>query len=478
MLSVLDEPVWQIALVLLAGVPSLLAAEHALLHKRDSRSAMAWITFSMMFPLLGPLFYYLFGKNRIRTRARKLHGVPEAPLPIDLPSAPALGIDDTYLNLARLSEAVTQRPLLPGNRVQALENGEEAYPAMLEAIQQARQRVYMSTYIFERGGIGQAFIEALQQAHQRGVTVRVLVDGVGKLYDFPTAAARLRALGVPVAEFLPPRLWPPNLSINLRNHRKILLVDSQWAFTGGMNIRQGHLLLSAGGHPVRDLHFRLEGPVVPQLEDIFRADWLFTTDEPLPAPASRYELPQLPWSGAACRVIEDGPSEDLDKLPRVLVGAIALAQRSVKIITPYFLPPRELVVALQTAALRGVAVTIILPEQNNLPFVQWASNHMLKHLVETGIQLYFRQGSFVHTKLFVIDDYYALIGSSNLDPRSLRLNFELQVEVFDRETCTGLAGHFVAELSHSRRVEVQALRARPYWMRLRDALAWLASPYL
>ena len=473
----LDSSPWQIALFLLLGIPSLFAAEHALLHKRDPRSATAWVAFALMFPLVGPLIYYLIGKNRIRTRIRRLQAPASPPLRLHLPTARPLEILPAYINLARLAESVTLRPLLPGNQVSLLVNGAEAYGAMLSAIRSARDYVYLSTYIFEVRDVGREFIEALIAAKRRGVEVRVLIDGIGKLYDVPTAARLLRRAGVPVCEFLPPRLLPPNLSINLRNHRKILVVDGREGFTGGMNIRGAHVVPEVEqARSILDLHFRLCGPVVEQLEDVFRYDWQFCLDGAADWPEPSTCALIVP--GAACRAFDDGPSEEMDKLTRVLVGALALAQHSVRIVTPYFLPPRELVVALQTAALRGVDVSIIMPDNNNLPFVKWASAHMLQPLLASGVRIYYRLGPFLHTKLFLVDDYYALVGSANLDPRSLRLNFELQVEIYDEKTGRALVDYFVEQLSCSRPVREAELKARPYWQKVRDAIVWLASPYL
>ena len=381
-----------------------------------------------------------------------------------------------YRPLVNLGNTVTGRALLEGNQVTMLLDGEQTYSAMLEAIREARQRVYLCSYIFESGGVGRDFIDALCDAHQRGVEVRVLLDGVGQLYSLPGSARLLRRQGVPVALYLPPRLFPPNLSVNLRNHRKILVVDGHTAFTGGANIRPGYMDRGRKGAAVSDLHFRLQGPVVLQLADVFVQDWHFCqpehdlTTEHLPPPERCGE--------ALCRVIEDGPNEDLDKLPRLLVAALAAARHHIRIMTPYFLPPRELILALQNAAMRGVAVDIIMPENNNLPYVKWAAIHMYMPLLRTGVRLHYRQGVFVHSKLCLVDNGYALLGSANLDPRSLRLNFELMVEVYDAGLAGTLEQYFSRELARSREITVREVLERPHWQRVRDALCWLASPYL
>jgi len=377
--------------------------------------------------------------------------------------------------VARISEAVTGSPLLGDNRIDMLQNGEEAYPAMLKAIQEARESVFLTTYIFETNRTGRQFIDALARANRRGVDVRVIIDGVGELYSLPWAGSLLKRKGVRVSKFLPPKLIPPTVHINLRNHRKILVADGRIGFVGGMNIGDRHLA-DAPDNPSRviDVHFRLEGPIVTPIQRTFLEDWFFCTGEhTIPPPVAD------PAAGnAICRVIVDGPNETLDKLDTILVGAVSSARKRVLIMTPYFLPSRALIAALQTAALRGVAVWVILPARNNLPVVHWATKNMLRELVQLGVRIFYQPPPFVHSKLFVVDGRYAQIGSPNIDPRSLRLNFELALEVFDPEVAAKLAAHIEAVLGVSREIDLTTLENRPLAIKIRDALAWLFTPYL
>jgi cardiolipin synthase len=458
---------------------NLLGAGHALLTKRDPRSAAAWVGLCLFTPAFGVLLYLLLGYNRIRTRARRLHALPaseheEARLAIEQADAEHL-IAPEYRNLAYLGRATSGNPLLTGNQLELLVDGDEAYPAMLAAIRAARSYVHLQSYIFDAHGAGREFIEELAEARARGIEVRVLVDGFGELYSLPRAVGRLRRAGLDAQRFLPPRLLPPNFWVNLRNHRKILVVDGELAFTGGMNIRSKHRSRPGGRPPrVHDTQFSMRGPVVAQADAVFRADWTFATGEALPAPPPPRALP----GEAECRVIIDGPNEDLDKLLWVIIGAIAEARRSIKIMTPYFLPPRELLVALQTASLRGVEVTVLLPAHNNFPFMNWAALHGLGDLLKTGVQVAFHGGAFVHSKLLLVDDYYAQIGSSNLDPRSLRLNFEVAVEVYDHAFGTRLAGYFGRCRAQAAPYTLADWRCRSLPQRLRDGAFWLCSPYL
>lgn len=464
---------------ILAGAALLaatLTAGHALFNKRDPRAAWGWIAVTLVFPLAGPAIYVLFGVNRVRTKGSQL--LQRSPFTLGgWPAPDALLADapEPYRLLARTSFAITGRPLLGGNDVIPLFNGEQAFPAMLQAIENAKEKIWLSTYIFENNATGRHFVEALEGAMHRGVDVRVLVDGVGELTGLPTIGALLRRRKIPFARFLPPRLVPPSLSVNLRLHHKILVVDGSLGFTGGMNIGDRYL---AGNikNPKRvlDLHFSVRGPIVAQMEEVFLWAWGFATGQETTKPSGH----PAPAGGMICRTVADGPDEDLDKLPAILQAACASAQERLCIMTPYFLPPRELIGALQTAALRGVRVEVLLPEHSDLWFMDRAARNMLWEVLQHGVRVFYQPSPFAHSKLFMVDDHYALVGSTNMDPRSLRLNFEFTVEVYDQGFVRKLQEHFDTVRSRSRETSLEEVDNRPFGMRLLDSLCWLFSPYL
>ncbi len=416
---------------ILIGLFSLLSAGHALLHKRDPRAALGWIAICLGLPGIGAGLYWLLGVNRIRTLARDWQGGGSDQFwqdsGISPPMAEAAPAAAAELRpLRHLADAVTRRPLLPGNRIEILHNGEEAYPAMLRAIGEAQRSVFLSTYIFDADGTGGQFAAALKAAAARGLDVRVLVDALGERYSFPPARRLLHGSRVRVVRFLP-LLAEGGIHLNLRNHRKLLITDGSLGFTGGMNIGDRHLADGDNPRRVIDLHFRVSGPVVGQMQQAFLEDWHFASREivrPDPPPAP------LP-GGGLCRGISVGPNEDFEKLTWILIGAIGSARRQVRIMTPYFIPDRALISAITAAALRGVQVEIILPEKNNLPYLAWATRSYLWEMLKYGTHVYFQPPPFVHSKILLTDDQYALVGSANLDPRSLRLNFEFNLEVYD-----------------------------------------------
>jgi cardiolipin synthase len=461
-------------LALLHIAPASIGVYHILLYKRDSRAAMGWIMACMFIPYGGPVAYFLFGINRVRTRAR---GIRRRLFTVDYETAPSEStpLMDYGQGLAAIGHRVTGTPLSAGNSVETYHNGEEAYPAMIAAIGAARQRILLTAYILKTDITGSAFGDALAAAVKRNVDVKVLIDGIGELYAWPRPSRQLRGRGISVARFLPPKLFPPSIYVNLRNHRKLLVVDNDIAFAGGMNISDDHTSFTDHPRRVSDIHFRFRGPVTTDLAAVFFDDWEFATgetrlsDEP-PAPATQ--------GSARCRVIPDGPDEALDALSVTIQSVIGAASHSVDIMTPYFLPSRELIAALQSATLRGVKVRVVLPGKNNLFYVHWANRNMLAELLNWNVEAFYQPAPFCHSKLLCVDDEYCMVGSANLDPRSLRLNFELGIEIFSATLNSELRSHFDTTLASSTRITLESLAARSVPVRLRDSFVSLFAPYL
>lgn len=454
--------------------PAALGVLHALLYKRDPRAAMGWIMACIFIPYGGPAAYFLFGINRVRARGRDMK--PRFPrVGYEAGARRALPSTHGELGMRDIGLRVSGRELVSGNAVRPLHNGEGAYPAMLDAIAGARDRVFLATYIFKLDRTGERFIEALQAAVGRGADVRVLLDGFGEFYAFRNVARTLRKRGIPTARFLPPRLFPPSIYVNLRNHRKLLLVDDEVAFAGGMNISDDNLCIDGKPREVSDLHFELHGPVIAGLGNLFRSDWHFATDGSDPIVT---EEPAAERGDMQCRIIPDGPDDELDALAATIHTVISAAQRSVDIVTPYFLPSRELMASLGSAALRGVRVRLVLPAENNLPYMNWANRNALAELLRWNIEAWYQPGPFCHAKVLCIDDAYSLIGSANLDSRSLRLNFELGIEVFSEDLNAALSGYVDGLVAASRPIGYDELANRRLAARLRDSAAALMSPYM
>jgi cardiolipin synthase len=463
----------------------LISACHALLNKRDPRSQLGWVVVCIMLPIVGAIGYWFFGVNRIRTRARRWRARGRfrdlGEQRMQQQAIRSLSVEhperaEEVIQLLQISERVTRRPLLGGNLVEPLYNGDRAYPAMLEAIEKAEKYIHLSSYIFNVDKSGKQFVDALGRASERGVAVRILVDAIGEKYGRPRLTRVMKRFPrARVALFLPLTLSWKSIRVNLRNHRKMVVVDGAVGFTGGMNIALRHVVSDADNeHPTADIQFRLHGPVVGALNETFLEDWFFATGE-----AVDWAPEAVPVAGRAlCRCIKDGPNEDFERLQWILVGAMSCARESIRIVTPYFIPGRELLVAINSAVLRGVEVELILPGTSNLPYVDWACRAMLWEVLQYGAAIYWQPAPFDHSKLFLMDGFYVNVGSANLDPRSLRLNFELNLEVFDSDLADELGRHVDMLRARSTRVTLDMLDSRSFPVKLRDAAAKLFAPYL
>ena len=421
-------------------VAALFASGHAIIYKRESRSASLWVILIWVMPALGPILYLLMGVNRVQRRAARLRSsmVRHRVHPLAVADEPS----GTHLApLARMLNNVMDRPLVAGNSIEALVDGVQAYPAMLEAIESARGSVMLASYIFNGDGIGAQFVDALARAAQRGVEVRVLIDDVDVRFTRSSAAKPLSRAGVRVGIFNPPIVPARMNAVHLRNHRKILVVDGALGFTGGMNIDRRYWNSQAPAEAYRDLHFRMRGPVV-------------------------------------ARCIDDGPDDSAEPLRWSIVGGLNQAQRSVRVLTPYFVPDGALITAVDVAAMRGVEVDIVLPARSDLPHVHWAAWGQLWQVLERGCRIWSSPGPFDHSKLMVVDGAWTLLGSANWDARSLRLNFELNVECYSVEFGARMDGLVQARINAAQPVTMDQVNARSLPVKLRDGVARLFAPFL
>lgn len=452
---------------------------HVLITKDSTRAAAGWAALAWLSPLLGSVLYLLFGINRVQRKASTLRrrGTPRQ----SVPWGPHDGtdVDGVVAHLGPLRHAIdtlTETPLVTGNRIVPLDSGEQAFPAMLAAIDGATSSIALMTFIFDRDPWGLKFVDALARARARGVQVRLLIDGVGTWFSWPPVLGALRRAGVPYDRFL--WSWNPlrMTLLNLRNHRKVLVVDGTIGFTGGMNVQAGFVqdALHPGAH--RDLHFQVEGPVVQGLMDLFADDWAFETGEDLCGPLW---FPTLDTRGdQVARVIPDGPDEDLGKAELTLLQAVTCADRSVVVVTPYFLPEDALQAALIAAVMRGVSVDIVVPARSNQPMAAWAMHADVLPLLDRGVRVWAQPAPFDHTKLMVVDGTWSCVGSANWDPRSLRLNFEMLLEAYGPDLAQALTSLFEAKRARSTRLDADTLRARSLVVRARDGAARLFKPYL
>ena len=446
---------------------------HVLLHKRDIGAATAWIGFGWLSPIAGGLLYVTFGINRVRRRARRLVDRRLGGARRD--RAEQRDWDGHLAPLERAGSRITGRRTLSDNAITVLENGDAAYPAMIDAIDAAERTVALSSYIVRNDDAGRRFVEACGRAVSRGVAVRVLLDGVGSGYIASGASRAFRRRRVPTGRFMHSFLPWRMPFINLRTHKKILVVDGAVGFTGGINIAAENILASNPRHPVRDTHFAVRGPVVAQLADAFARDWTFATGE---------ELDETIWAGAVptetgsahARVVTSGPDNDVEKIEFLILQSIACARSRIRVLTPYFLPEDRLVTALGLAAARGIQVDIVIPQRSNQRLVDWATRPNLAPLLAEGVRIWRNKPPFEHSKLMVVDGLWCMIGSANWDMRSLRLNFELNLEVYDTELAERLELMICDRMSS--RLDRAEIDRRGLAERLAESATRLLLPYL
>ncbi len=470
-----------------AVVIPALASVHIISTKHEVRAAIGWTGLVWLVPFVGTVLYLMFGINRIKRKAirKRLRQQLSSPGRSEVgqlvgPFLPTLFKKATrdMAAQARMLSRLGNFPITGGNRIDHFTTGAGAYDAMLAALRGARSSIALASYIFEAATADGAFVDALSEAVGRGLEVRVLLDGVGSLYHRPSATTVLVRRGVRAAQFnrqLVPWRMP---YLNLRNHRKILVIDGARGFAGGMNLRQSYLGRGPKGEQVKDWHFRLAGPVVAHMMEVFAEDWSFATGEALEGAAWFPEDYPEEAADMVARGIPDGPDEDIDKLVWTILGAIGMARHRIAIQTPYFVPDRLIITALSHAALRGVDVDILLPEKNNLRIVEWGSRAQYKELLRAACRIHHLPPPFDHSKIMLIDDSYVLFGSSNWDARSLRLNFEFNVECFSPELVSDVDQAFQAKLATAKAVTLDEMITLPAWQRARNGLAWLTSPYL
>jgi len=394
-----------------------------------------------------------------------LNAVPE-PMRVTEPlsSVPAIDSDEFH----HLQSAALGGGAVPGNRIEILENGEEIYPAKLAAIEQAQHSITFETYEYWGEEVGGAFADALAAAAERGVAVHAIFDFVGSIAASSDKFERMEDAGVEVLRYREPS-WYQLARFNSRTHRKLLVVDGIIGFTGGANVAdswQGNP--DSGGH--RDNHYRFEGPVVAHLQNAFMLNWLNGRNQLL---YSEDYFPLLQEQGELeVKVVNSSPREGTHRIRLMLLLAFAAARDNIRLATPYFYPDDMIMHALLDARERGVSVDIMLPaDAHYSTLVREATRNRWGPLLEAGVRIHEYQPSLYHAKLYIIDDYWVSVGSSNLDNRSFRLNDETNVIIMDTDLAATLVAQYERDLEDTQSYDLQTWENRSYPRRLLGRLA-------
>lgn len=475
----------------------VLVCYHCLETRREASSALLWMFMAWSFPVIGPILFLAVGVNRAEAKAwrthkagRKLRAESErddAKLPMAYWRAVRESIapdptDNSLFEVNRvLNGILPDYPLLDGNLIQPLVNGDAAFPAMIEAIEKARHHVHLQTFIIKHDAVGRRFMELLAEKAREGVAVRFMFDRFGsttamlmRLFSRYGKTPNLRISGWTQVNALKRRF-----QINLRNHRKILVVDGTEAFTGGVNLHIENV--SQNGIPaIRDYHFRIRGPLVQELQYSFLNDWYFMTNEDPETLLQQAHFPALRAAGnAMARIANGGPTaEEMEVTSDCFFQSIVSAKRQILAVTPYFVPTRDIIHAFRLAALKGVDVRLIVPQRNNHPYAGFAGQALYEELLAAGVRIFERHPPFMHAKALLVDDSLALVGSANMDVRSLRLNYETSLIVFDDLFANALKKIIIEDIENSTEIFLSNWQRRGRARRLLENCCSLFTPML
>ena len=435
----------------------------------------------LAFPALGIVLFWYLGRDRVRRPVRtrlEVSSVMRQRLEdritgsVTMPPAARNSLleaqPEELRGVMRLATKMGRADLVKGNRVELLVGALPTYDALVRAIDAATQHVHLEFYAFRRGEAADRVIKALERAADRGVKVRLLYDAFGSL-GVGRALRGLRRHNGKAYPFFPLDPVRRAATINLRNHRKVVVIDGALGFCGGINVGDEFV-------PWRDVMLRIEGPAVSQLQAVFVEDWFFATRESLDEDACFPALEERGESILQC--VQSGPDQTVESIHRLYFAAIASARERVWISTPYFVPDRAVLLALQTAALRGVDVRIVVPAHSNYPIAKWAGDSFYDELLGAGVRIFEYGPEMLHTKALVVDGRFATVGSANLDVRSFRLNFELVVVVYDEDIVFELTELHSSDQRSSRERAHASWEKRGWGARIREGVGRLLSPML
>lgn len=463
----------------------LLAFVVVFLERRNPSATWAWLLVLVFIPVLGFVLYLFLGQDirRIKLFTMKL-GEDEDKIQkqyerlLHLKSFdyghPALQKDKDLilLHLHNAGSIFTH-----DNRITVLNNGQEKFPALIQALKDAKDHIHMEYYIIRNDAIGNEIREILVQKAQEGVEVRLLGDGMGCMMLPKSFYRTIREAGGQTAIFFPPFLPYVNVRVNYRNHRKITVIDGKKAFIGGMNLADEYLGREKKYGFWRDTHYIIEGSAVDFLQVRFMADWQFAIRSKMPF-SPRYFPAKTAAGTTGIQIVTGGPDSKWQAIRQGFFKMIMSAEKNIYIHTPYFVPDDSLAEALKTAALGGVDVRIMIPDKPDHPFVHWASTSFLSELLDAGAKAYMYTNGFLHSKSVLVDGRIASVGSSNFDSRSFKMNFEVNAVIYEPAVVQELEGYFLQDLRDCVEMTPAFYRRRSVLIRMKESIARLISPLL
>ncbi len=456
--------------------------------KRDPVNALAWITVVALLPVLGFILYMIFGRNYRKQKLFNRKEIEDIELTLETLSARQI-YELSNPTLQQRREVLQNKEIITlllnsnkslltlRNRVEILNDGEETFSSIKEALRAAKSFIHLEYYIFEKDKLGKEIAAILAEKARAGVEVRLIYDDVGSWGLGGPFLHRMRDAGIKVKCFMPVVFPWLTSKINYRNHRKIIVVDGEVGFTGGINIAKRYVSGYKHGN-WRDTHLKIEGEAVTSLQLTFATDWYFVSGERLDHNLDHY-FPNIPIDiETPVQIATSGPDSDWASIMQAFFAAITTAKDHIYISTPYFLPNEAILTAIKVASLSGIDVRLLIPEHPDSKIVHWATRSYVSELLDTKVKVYFYQAGFNHSKLIMIDGMFSSVGTANMDIRSFEDNFEITAILYDRDKTRQLEEKFMEDLSKSELVTAGDWAKRSYWHVLTESFARLFSPLL
>ena len=446
---------------------------------RNPVKSIAWVLVLVLLPVLGLVIYLIFGRSLkgmsliSRSHLRELRRLNDFPNDIDHEESLS---EDTH-QIISLVNKLAGPHLFVGNDIEIFTSGQDKFDALKRDILAARDYIHVQYFILENDKTGSELMQLLIDKAREGVQVRVLYDYVGSFYMHSHVLKRMRAAGIDVHPFLKLTFMQFAFRINWRNHRKIVVIDGKVGYVGGMNIADRYVVGDKKWVPWRDTHLRITGESVAALLYSFVIDWDFTTRNLLTSPTMHYaERPVNPEY--MVQMMSSGPTNRWNNISFVFFKAITLAKRCVYIQTPYFLPSDSLLKALQSVALAGVDVRLMIPRQSDSAMLRLATGSYIKECLLSGIKIYLYEPTIMHAKVLIVDDEFVTTGSTNFDFRSFEHNFEFNVLVYSKEFNSKMKAIFEEDMKQSTRLTLSKWKKRPMLQKALESIVRLISPIL